>query len=137
VGAGLIAVLTLGLAQAQETPVTAEALDDDELTLPPVIRSEPGEARFEAPEPERENALEAVVTSGQTDWRLPDLGTSLRAEEPELAPDQRMHVGVIPLYDPEDEENDPLLDLTENPEVMRGVGFLKLIEVRFGRRSPE
>lgn len=144
--AGLAGVLAWGFAAAQESEITIapaeqspsiESLEDESLTLPPVIASEPGEARFEEPDPEREDALEAVVTSGQTDWRLPDLGTSMREEEPELEPDQRMYVGVIPLYDPEDEENDPLLDLTQDPDVMRGVGFLKLFELRFGQRSPE
>lgn len=126
IGASLILVSAL----AQE-PAPAP---DPELTLPPVIDSEPEEAHLEPPPPDRDDVLEAVVRGGQTDWRLPDLGSSLREEREEREPDQRIELGFVPLYDPE--EQDPTVDfLTPEVDVMRGVGMIKLIELRFGRRS--
>lgn len=142
VPAALLAALGLtlavpGPAQEPAEPQAAEAAADSELTLPPVIASQPGQTRLEPPAEDREDVLEAVVTEGQSEWRLPDLGTSLREEEPALAPDQRMSVRFIPLYDPEDEENDPLLDLAPEPDVMRNVRFIEFIELRFGKRRPD
>jgi hypothetical protein len=126
IGASLLLVSAL----AQETSPAPEP----ELTLPPVIGSEPDEAHLEPPPADRDDVLEAVVTGGQTDWRLPDLGSSLREEREEREPDQRIELGFVPLYDPE--EQDPTVDfLTPEVDVMRGVGMIKLIELRFGRRS--
>lgn len=123
---------------AQETGVEPTDTAAAELTLPPTIASAPGETHLEPATGERDDVLEAVVTGGQTDWRLPDLGSSLRKQREEEAAEsnERIEVGFIGLYDPE--EDDAGQDfLSPDAEVMRGVGLLKLIELRFGRRPSD
>jgi len=126
----------LSIAVASGASAQEEAGETD-LTLPPQIdpESAPGEARLEPPPEEREDVLEAVVTAGQTDWRLPDLGSSFRAREEERDPNQRMEVTFLYLYDPENE--DPAEEIFPTTEEQLGVGVLKIFELRFGRRSRE
>jgi hypothetical protein len=124
---------TAEAAAGSETAATTEPPARD-LTLPPMIASNPGETRFEAPPEEREDVLEAVVTGGQTDWRLPDLGSSIRAEQEAREPDQRIELGFVPLYDPADPEATAEF-LSPEAEVMRGVGMIRLIELRLGRQD--
>jgi hypothetical protein len=121
--------LTLGLLAAA---IVCQAQEPD-LTLPPTIESEPGDVRLEPPVDEREDVLEAVVRGGQTDWRLPDLGSSFRSRIPEKNPNQRIEVTLIPLFDPENQ--DPTEKLFPGIEDLRRVGFLKIITVGFGKRS--
>ena len=121
---GLLAAIAACLARAQET----------DLTLPPAIASGPGDVRLEPAAEEREDVLEAVVTGGQTDWRLPDLGSSFRSRIPE-DPDQRIHVTFIGLYDPENQ--DPIEEMFPDSEEFRRVGFLRIFELRFGKRNRE
>lgn len=128
---GIVLLLLAAACQtlAQEGDAQAPAED---LTLPPVIAENPGNARLEPAHEEREDEIEVVVAGGQSDWRLPDLGTSLRREEePEL--DQRMEFRVAPLYDPEKQVE--MLEPVPVVDVLRDVGFLRIFEVGFGRRS--
>jgi len=111
--------------------IAAAQTDDDELTLPPEITSEPGEVYFEPPPEEREDVLEAVVTGGQTDWRLPDLGSAMRAEQEERDPNERIDVTFLRLYDPENQ--DPTEELFPDDSNPRSVGFLEVFELRFGK----
>ena len=113
-------------------PAAPPALDDS-LTLPPELEAGPGDVRLEPPPEAREDVLEAVVTGGQSDWRLPDLGSSFRRDEEEIDPSQRISVQFLPLYDPENE--DPTAELFPSIEDLRRVGFLEIIRVNFGRRS--
>jgi hypothetical protein len=123
-------------AQAQaRTETQTEARDETseaDLTLPPRIESSPADARLEPAPEQREDMLEAVVTGGQTDFRLPDLGTSFREEE-EPDPTDRIDVAFLYLYDPDDV--DPAEEVFPTIEDLRRVGFLRVIELRFGRRS--
>ena len=118
-----------------------------DLTLPPTIgeaaqvasqtaaaASAPGDARLEPGDESREDVLEAVVTGGQNDFRLPDLGTSLRREEPR-DPDQRIEVTFLNLYDPDN--IDPAEEIFPTIEDLRDVGFLRVFKMQFGRRPSE
>jgi hypothetical protein len=129
---GTVALLmsVAGLALAQEdAPATAA----EDLTLPPVITEAPGDVRLEpAPEDREGEGIEVLVTGGETDWRLPDLGTSLREEE-ERPLDQRMEFVLAPYYDPEKQVE--MLEPVPVVDVMRDLGFLRIFEVGFGRRS--
>jgi len=134
--ARLIAIAALvanasGLALAQDEPDAAD------LTLPPRISEPaPGEVALEPAPEEHEDVLEAVVTGGQTDFRLPDLGTSLRREkEEERDPNDRMDVTFLNLFDPENQ--DPAEEVFPTIEDLRRVGFLRIFELRFGRRNRE
>lgn len=123
-------------AVESDTPIDTRLppVPDDTLTLPPEIDLGPGAARLEPPAEAREDVLEAVVTGGESNWRLPDLGSSFRREEvPD--PNQRIEVNFIPLYDPENE--DPTANLFQNIEDLRNVGFLEIFRINFGRRSPD
>lgn len=128
---GIAALLWFAAASsfAQEAPAPAP---DEDLTLPPVIEGKPGDVHLEPAPEDRGDGLDVEVTGGQTDWRLPDLGTTLRREEePEL--DQRMEFRLAPLYDPEKQVE--MLEPVPVVDVLRDVGFLRIFEVGFGRRS--
>lgn len=136
----LIAILGTANAQDDETADASNEAQTDvagdtsepDLTLPPRIEASPAEARLEPAPEEREDMLEAVVTGGQTDFRLPDLGTSFREEE-ETDPNDRIDVAFLYLYDPDNV--DPAEEVFPTIEDLRRVGFLRVIELRFGRRS--
>lgn len=102
----------------------------DDLTLPPVIQAMPGDVRLEPPPADRDDMLEVHVTGGQTDWRLPDLGTSLREEEEERDPDQRFEVRFVPLFDPE--KDDQTIETPPVVDVLRDVGFIRIFEIGIG-----
>lgn len=124
-------VVQLAATAAAIAPARAQETD---LTLPPRIESAPGEARLERPSEDRSEMLEAVVKGGRDDWRLPDLGTSLRRErEEEKARTQRIEVSFLPLYDPE--HQDPTAALFPGIEELRRVGFIRVIELHFGHRD--
>lgn len=137
--ATVLPLLALGVnACAQESTAAATELPPapgDELTLPPEIEGSPGEVRLEPAPGDREDVLEAVVTGGQSSWRLPDLGSSFRREEEERDPNQRFHVNFLPLYDPENQ--DPTENLFPSIEDLRRVGFIEVIRINFGKRSTE
>jgi hypothetical protein len=123
-----IALLSPAFAQ-DEAPET-------DLTLPPRIDPDaaPGQARLEPAPDEREDMLEAVVTGGQTDFRLPDLGTSFRADDEDYDPTERIDVQFLNLWDPENE--DPAEEAFPSVEERLGLPpTLRVIEVRIGRRG--
>ena len=130
----LIGLLTLGATQAaaqDEAPAT-------ELTQPPQFSGAepaPGDANLEPPPAEREDMLEAVVTGGQTDFRLPDLGTSLRDDDEERDPNQRFQVTFLNLWDPDN--IDPAEEAFPSLEEKLGVGMLRIFELRFRGRDQE
>ena len=127
---GSLIALLAGVAVLAQAP----AGDDAGLSEPPRIDpdAEPGESRLEPPPEEREDMLEAVVTRGQTEFRLPDLGTSLRDDEDERDPNQRIAVNFIPLYDPENE--DPVEEMFQNVDSIHRVEMLRIFEIGFGGR---
>jgi hypothetical protein len=109
---------------------------DPDLIQPPTIEGEPapGAPRLEPADEDREDMLEAVVKGGQTDFRLPDLGTSFREEEQE-DPNDRIDMKFLYLYDPDNQ--DPAEAIFPTIEDLRRVGFLHIFEMRFGHRSRE
>lgn len=106
---------------------------EDELALPPRLEPGPGGARLEPPDSEKAPTLEEVVVVGSPEWRLPDLGSSWRAEHEDEQDHGRIEVSFLPLYDPENA--DPNQDLFPRDREMRRVGFIELFKVRFGGRS--
>lgn len=108
---------------------------EEDLTLPPQISGEisPGDAQLEPPPEDREDVLEAVVTGGQTDFRLPDLGTSLRSDDDRRDPNQRFDTTFLYLYDPDN--MDPAEEAFPSLEEQLGVGMLRIFEVRFRGRD--
>lgn len=125
-----IAAAGAGVQAQEETPQP-----ETDLTLPPRIEAElsPGNARLEPPEEQREDMLEAVVTGGQTDFRLPDLGTSLRQEQEARDADQRIQVQFLHLYDPEN--RDPAEEAFPSLEEKLGVGMIRVFKIQFGDRD--
>jgi hypothetical protein len=137
----LLGLALAGAARAQDDAAQTQAdavgegeTQEPDLTLPPRLEASPANARLEPAPEEREDMLEAVVTGGQTDFRLPDLGTSLREEE-EVDPNDRIDVTFLYLYDPDN--IDPAEEVFPTIEDLRRVGFLRVFELRFGRRSRE
>ena len=136
----LIGLATLAATQAaaQDEAATQDATAAADLTQPPQFsgtESAPGSASLEPPPEEREDMLEAVVTGGQTDFRLPDLGTSLRDDEDERDPNQRYKVTFLNLWDPDN--IDPAEEAFPSLEEKLGVGMLRIFELRFRGRDPE
>ena len=134
----LIGLLALGATQAaaQDDAATQAEAPATDLTQPPQYSgAAPGDANLEPPQEEREDMLEAVVTGGQTDFRLPDLGTSLRDDEDEWDPSQRYKVTFLNLWDPDN--IDPAEEAFPSLEEKLGVGMLRIFELRFRGRDPE
>ena len=88
-----------------------------------------------APLPEERAPTEEIIVLGENEWRLPDLGSSWRAErEAEESPDG-IQTTFLPLYDP---ENPPARSdiFLLNREAQR-LGFVEIFRLRFGRRSTD
>ena len=66
-----LAFLAAAVAQ-EEAPPEPELTPRPDLTQPPQIQLSPGDVVLEPPTEDRDDVLEAVVTGGQTDFRLPD-----------------------------------------------------------------
>jgi hypothetical protein len=130
-------VLAIAAAAAAIWPgIPAQAQED--LALPPriieeEIRQTP--APIEAPVQSDSSAMEEIVViSDQNPWRLPDLGSSWRAQQEELQQDAgRISVDLAPLWDPDAEEL-PTRNPFDVTDGIRRVGFLEIFRVRFGRR---
>ena len=122
---------------AAQTPQPADSEQARDLTLPPRIDNEsprePGAASLAPAPEEREDMLEAVVTGGQRDFNLPDLGTSFRDDEEQRDPNQRIQVQFLNLYDPEN--RDPAEEAFPSLEEKLGVGMLRVFRVGFGKRE--
>lgn len=132
---GCLLLLGLSIALAQDEVSDTDSVSEQDLTLPPTVSSSPGDVRLEPPPEEREDVLEAVVTSGQTEWRLPDLGTSFRDDDEEYDPTERIDVTFLYLFDPEN--LDPAEEIFPSLEEKLGVGMLQIFEIRIGSRDAE
>lgn len=148
----LLATITL-------SGVTALALAQQDLTLPPrlgdspaqtaatqnatlaarndgsgaVTENSPGGAELAAQPKARADSLEEVIVVGSSQWRLPklpDLGSSWRQAHARDKDAARIHVGFTPLYEPGQSPTASDIFLA-NREFQR-VGFLQLFQVRFG-----
>lgn len=136
IAAGWLISMSLLATTAIAQEAEPESEPDADLTLPPQIDSEaaPGAARLEPAPEEREDMLEAVVTGGQTDFRLPDLGTSFRADDEEFDPTERIDVQFLYLFDPDNE--DPAVEAFPSLEERLGLPpSLRIFEVRVGGRD--
>jgi hypothetical protein len=89
-----------------------------------------------APLPEERAATEEIVVLGQSEWRLPDLGSSWRAEQEAEEAREGIRATFLPLYDP---DNPPTRSDTFllDREAQQRLGFIELFRVRFGRRSTD
>lgn len=123
--AALSLLAGLGLAAAQEP----------DLTRPPRLLEEPGTARLADQPPDRAPVLEEVIVVNESEWRLPDLGSTWRANREAERPVQRIETSFLPLFDPENQ--DPYANLFPPSDELRRVGFIELFRVRFGRRARE
>ena len=129
----LLSIAFLSSAFAQEEAPEPEVTPERDLTQPPQIQSSPGDVILEPPAEDREDVLEAVVTGGQTDFRLPDLGTSFRNDDDDKRePGQRIEVTFLNLYDPENQ--DPAEEAFPSLEERLGVGMLRIFRVGIGSR---
>jgi hypothetical protein len=120
---GACAAAFFGLA------ATAGAQESD-LTLPPRIDAGPRGAELAEPSAGRSAELDEIIVVGESEWRLPDLGSEWRARAEEESRAQRIELSFLPLYDPERDpvDYDPL---RINREIQR-VGFIELFRVQFG-----
>lgn len=107
---------------------------DTALVLPPSVGDGPGAPRLAEPEPDRAATMEEVVVIGESEWRLPDLGSEWRQRQDDLRPGtDRIEVSFLPLYDPENA--DPTVDLFQRNSELHRVGFIELFRLRFGGDS--
>jgi hypothetical protein len=115
-------------------PTLAAFAQSEDLTLPPRL-DEPGQVRLAAGRAGARDGLEEIIVVRESEWRLPDLGSTWRANQEAEQPPQRIEVAILPLYDPERQaiDFDPL---RINLEAQR-VGFIELFRLRFGRRSAD
>lgn len=104
----------------------------DDLDFPPTAAEAPGAATLE-PRNEDRGPDEIVVVTGRTEWRLPDLGSSLRVRrEAEAEAGQRIDLDLLPLYDRLERKPDAEL-FDENPDLRGvGVGMLQVFKVGVG-----
>lgn len=110
---------------------------DGDLTLPPRLEdSAPFAARLEPQPPDRIETLEEVLVVGDDEWRLPDLGSTWRAEQAAEPATARIEADMLPLYDPEDPTHERTDWFLVNEEIRR-VGFIELFRIRFGERNEE
>ncbi|HEY8519010.1 MAG TPA: hypothetical protein VIN61_02930 [Gammaproteobacteria bacterium] len=129
------AALTAGAAGAvgAQPPLSDDVpppprIGDSPEPIPPPAR--PGESRLASLPEEVE---EIVVIGEESQWRLPDLGSSFRQRQEEERRQGRIAAEFLPLYDP---EQPPLTSglLRIDREAER-VGFIQLFRIRFGRRN--
>jgi hypothetical protein len=107
----------------------AQGPDGDE----PGVDERPGAAPFEPAERADEDVIEEIIVYGRQDeWRLPDMGDSLRREREELEKARVGEVDVefLPLYDPEQAAREP--DLFRMDDPLQRVGKVELFRFRFG-----
>jgi hypothetical protein len=131
IGQRRVRSVVAGLACLGAAPSIGQQQD---LTLPPRLDESPGDVRLAPPPESRRRALEEVVVTSESEWRLPDLGSEWRARREDERTTARIEVSLLPLYDPGGRQPD-FDPLRINREVQQ-VGFLQLFRVQFGRRRP-
>jgi hypothetical protein len=125
--------LCLALLCAGGSTAFAQGEGEEDLSVPPRLEESPGQSRLAVEPADRNEALEEVVAVGESEWRLPDLGSAWRAREEDERSADRIEVAFLGLYDPEAETVD--FDALGINHEMQRVGFLEIFRLRFGRRS--
>lgn len=127
-------MLMLALSAAAMWPAFAQDDEDPaaDLAVAPRLDDAPGRSQLAAVEPADDDALEEVIVIGDSEWRLPDLGSSWRAREEDEPSNDRIEVSLLPLYDPG--EDGAQFDALGINQEMQRVGFIELFRLRFGRR---
>ncbi len=101
-----------------------------------VAASIPKQTEIDAATPgsnDLETVLEEIIVVGKDEWRLPDLGSSWRAEQEARRKPVRMNWEFLPRYDPEQADRHPNLSRLIKKE--QRVGFIELLRFSFGRVS--
>jgi hypothetical protein len=102
---------------------------------PPILGAlRPPNAATLAPLPEdRSDKPDEIIVIGQG-WRLPDLGSDWRKKQEEADDSGRVHVTLMPLYDPNrpPQRSEPL----SAPAEWQRHGYIELFRMRFGKRAP-
>ena len=128
-GSRQLCVLGTGIGLCAATALAQES----DLTLPPRIDTIARTTEIAAAPTERDASLDEIIVVGDTEWRLPDLGSDWRARAKEEHGTERIAVSFLPLYDPERDpiDYDPF---RINREIQR-VGFIELFRIEFGSRA--
>ena len=82
---------------------------------------------------EQKEVLEEIIVVGKDEWRLPDLGSSWRAEQEARKRPGRTGWEFAPRYDPERAYRH--LNLSQRSKEEQRVGFIDLFRFSFGRKS--
>ncbi len=82
---------------------------------------------------EQKEVLEEIIVVGKDEWRLPDLGSSWRAEQEARKKPGRRDWEFLPRYDPE--RADRHLNRSQLSQEEQRVGFIELFRFSFDRRS--
>lgn len=139
-------------ARAAWLPLTlaacAAGAQVDDVPLPPRLDPEPAAApgrsdepvrapdrtRLAPPAEARDAARDEIVVLGETQWRLPDLGSDWRAEQQAQEDAARIQASFLPLYDPGAPATRSDVFLLDR-EAHRRHGVIELFRIRFGRRA--
>ena len=82
---------------------------------------------------DQEEVLEEIIVVGKAEWRLPDLGSSWRAEQEARKRPGRTRWEFAPRYDPERAYRH--LNLSQLSKEEQRVGFIELFRFSFDRES--
>ena len=82
---------------------------------------------------DQEEVLEEIIVVGKAEWRLPDLGSSWRAEQEARKRPDRAGWEFAPRYDPERAYR--YLNLPQLSKEEQRVGFIELFRFSFDRES--
>jgi hypothetical protein len=125
--AGLIGLVLLPV------PTLGQDTDREGAAREGEAQAGPGPAPFEPSATADEELIEEIIVRGRRDeWRLPDMGDTLRREREELekARPGQVDFEFLPLYDPEQASREPDLFRMYDPE--QRVGKIELFRFRFG-----
>ncbi len=82
---------------------------------------------------EQKEVLEEIIVVGKDEWRLPDLGSSWRAEQEARKKPGRGDWEFLPRYDPE--RADRHVNRSQLSQEEQRVGFIELFRFSFDHRS--
>lgn len=115
---------------------TGQPASDQGAEAPQGASEPPFAAQLAQSRTDRPDEIEEVVVVGRS-WRLPDLGSSLRAQREAEGDQGRISVTFLPLYEPASDLEVLESSLFFGNREMEAVGFIDLFRVQFGRRSKD